>query len=66
MIKKISQQSQQITKILLIVGDCIVRYIEPYKMKRNTKYVTKVKSIPGATTEGMSHHVKVCIVYFCF
>ena len=50
--KKTSQQSQQITKRLLIVGDSIVKNIEPYKMKKSTKYVTTVKSIPGATTEG--------------
>ena len=33
-------------------------------MKKSTKYVTTVKSIPGATTEGMSHHVKGCMVDF--
>ena len=33
-------------------------------MKRSTKYVTAVKSIPGGTTEGMIHHVKGCIVDF--
>ena len=33
-------------------------------MKKSTKYVTTVKSIPGATTEGMSDHVKVCIIDF--
>ena len=48
--KKISQQSQQITKRLLIVGDSIVKNIEPY--------------IPGATTEWVSHHVKGCMVDF--
>ena len=32
--KKTSQQSQQITKRLLIVGDSIVKNIEPYKMKK--------------------------------
>ena len=58
------QQSQQITKRLLIVGDSIVKNIKPYKMKKSTKYVTTVKSIPGATTEGMSHHVKGCMVDF--
>ena len=62
--KKTSQQSQQITKRLLIVGDSIVKNIEPYKMKKSTKYVTTVKSIPGATTEGMSHYVKGCLVDF--
>ena len=63
--KKISsQQSQQITKRLLFVGDSIVKNTEPYKMKKSTKYVTTANSIPGATTEIMSHHVKGCMVYF--
>ena len=54
MLKITSQQSQQITKKLLIVGDSIVKNIEPYKMKKSTKYVTTVKSIPGATTATIS------------
>ena len=62
--KKTSQQSQQITKRLLIVGDSIVKNIEPYKMKKSTKYVTTVKSIAGPTTEGMIHHVKGCMDNF--
>ena len=33
-------------------------------MKKSTKNVTTVKSIPGATTEEMIHHVKGCMVYF--
>ena len=33
-------------------------------MKNSTKYVTRVKSISGATTEGMIHHVKGCMVGF--
>ena len=62
--KKTSQQSQLITKRLLIIGDSIVKNIGPYKMKESTKYVTKVKSIPGATTEGMIHYVKGCMFDF--
>ena len=31
-------------------------------MKKVTKYVRTVKLIPGATTEGMIHHVKGCMV----
>ena len=62
--RKTSPQSQQTTKRLLIAGDSVVKNIEPYKMKKSTKYVTTVKSIPGATTEGMSHHVKGCMVDF--
>ena len=33
-------------------------------MKKSTKYVTTVKSNPGAKTEGMIHHVNCCIVDF--
>ena len=33
-------------------------------MKKSTKYVTTVKLIPGATTEGMIYHVKGCMVDF--
>ena len=33
-------------------------------MKKRTNYVTTAKSIPGATTEGMIHHVKGCMVDF--
>ena len=32
--KKTSQESKRITKRLLIVGDFIVKNIEPYKMKK--------------------------------
>ena len=32
--EKTSQQSQQITKRLLIVGDSIVKNLEPYKTKK--------------------------------
>ena len=37
MLKKTSQQSQQITKRLLIVGESIVKNIEPHKMKKKQK-----------------------------
>ena len=33
-------------------------------MKKSTKYVTMVRLIPGATTEGINHHVKGCMVDF--
>ena len=46
------------------MGDSIVKNIEPYKMKKSKKYVTKVKLIPGATTEGMIHHFKGCMFDF--
>ena len=58
------QESQQIAKRLLIVRDSIVKNIEPYKTIKSTKNVITFKSIPGATTEGMIHHVKGCMVNF--
>ena len=33
-------------------------------MKKSSKYVTAIKSISGATTEAMIHHVKGCMVDF--
>ena len=62
--KKTSQQSPQIMKRLLIVEDTVVKQIEPYKMKKSTKYIATVKLIPGAITKGMIHHVKGCRVDF--
>ena len=39
---------------------------ELYKMKKSTKYVTMVRLIPGATTEGINLYVYVkgCMVDF--
>ena len=33
-------------------------------MKKRTKYVATVKSVPGPTTEGMINHVKGCVLDF--
>ena len=57
MLKNIETISANRKKIFLIVG-------ESYKTKEITKYVTTVKSIPGATTYRLIHYVKGCMVYF--
>ena len=62
--KRISQEFRQIARRLLIVGDSIVKNIEPYKMEKGTKYVITVKSILGAREEGMIQHIKSCMVDF--
>ena len=62
--KKTLQQSQPIAKRLLIVGDSIVKSIGPYIVQNSKKYFIKVKSIPGAITQGMIHKVKGCMVDF--
>ena len=43
-----------------IVGDSIVKNIEGWRLKRMKSSVA-VKSIPGATTKGMKHHIKGCL-----
>ena len=57
MLKNIETISANHKKVFLIVE-------ESYKTKEITKYVATVKSIPGAATYGLIHHVKGCMVYF--
>ena len=48
-------------KKTLIVGDSIVKNIEGWKLSKRMKSSGAVKSIPGATTKGMKHHIKGCL-----
>ena len=45
----------------LIVGDSIVSNIEGWRLNKRMKPSAAVKSILGATTKGMKHHVKGCL-----
>ena len=45
-------------KKTLIVGDSIVKNIEGWRLSKRMKSSVPVKSIPGATTKGMKHHIK--------
>ena len=42
----------------------MIKNIEGHKLKNSTKHATSVKSINGATTQGMAYHVKGCIKDF--
>ena len=44
-----------------IVGDSIVKNIEGWRLNKRMKSSFAVKSIPGATTKGMKHHIKGCL-----
>ena len=57
--KQTWQQYQQIAKRLLNVEDSIVKNIDPCKMRKPTKYLTTVKSIPGGNNRGnnLSHQM---------
>ena len=48
-------------KKTLIVGDSIVKNIEGWRLNKRIKFFVAVKSIPGATTKGMKHHIKGCL-----
>ena len=48
-------------KKTLILGDSIVKNIEVWRLNKRMKSSVAVKSIPGATTKGMKHHIKGCL-----
>ena len=48
-------------KKTLIVGDSIAKNIEGWRLTKRMKSSVAVKSIPGATTKGMKHHIKGCL-----
>ena len=48
-------------KKTLILGDSIVKNIEEWRLNKRMKSSVAVKSISGATTKGMKHHMKGCL-----
>ena len=44
-------------KKTLIVGDSIIKNIEGWRLNKRMKASVAIKSIPGATTKGMKHHI---------
>ena len=48
-------------KKTLIVGDSIVKNIEAWRLDKRIKFSVAVKSIPGATTKAIKHHIKGCL-----
>ena len=48
-------------KKTLNVGDSIVKNTEGWRLNKRMKFSVAVKSIPGATTKGVKHHIKGCL-----
>ena len=48
-------------KKILLVGDSTVKNIKEWRLNKRIKFSVAVKSIPGATTKGMKHHIKGCL-----
>ena len=61
--EKITLQNKEGTnrKKSLIVGDSIVKNMEGWRLTKRMRSSAAVKSIPGATTKGMKHHIKGCL-----
>ena len=45
----------------MIVGDSVVKHIDVWCLNKRMKSKVSVRSIPGATTKDMIHHVKGCL-----
>ena len=52
---------EKVKKKTLIVGDSIVKHIDGWRLNKRMRSTVSVRSIPGATTKGMIHHVKGCL-----
>ena len=52
---------ENVKKKTLIVGDSIVKHIDGWRLNKRMRSTVSVRSIPGATTKGMIHHVKGCL-----
>ena len=52
-------------KSTLTVDDSILKHVEGWHLNKSMKFNVSVKSIPGASTNGMIQHVKrMCRGYF--
>ena len=56
------RKTREKKKSTLILGDSIVKNIEGWRLNRHLKFSVSVKAISVATTNGMSHHVKGCLI----
>ena len=59
--KSTKNGNKNVKKNLLIVGDSIIRDIEGWRMKKRMKSFVSVKSISGASSKAMVHHVRGCL-----
>ena len=55
---KISKSINVPRKNTLIVGDSILKHVEGWCLNKRMKSTVSVRSIPGVSTNTMTHHVK--------
>ena len=59
--KDLSKNSKSINvprKNTLIVGYSILKHVEGWYLNKRMKSIVSVRSIPGASTNGLTHHLK--------
>ena len=54
----IHQAGNQNRANVVIVGDSMLKYVNPAKLRKSTKYNINVKTFPGAKVEDMKYYVK--------
>ena len=52
---------ENVKKKTLIVGNSMVKDIDGWHLSKRMRSTVSVRSVPGATTKGMIHHVKGCL-----
>ena len=55
------ENQENVKKKTLTVGDSIVKHNDGSCLNKRMRSTVSVRSIPGATTKGMIHHVKGCL-----
>ena len=55
------KQSKIPKKKMLILGDSIIKKVDGWRLCKRMKSLVAVRSISGASSKGMAHHVKGCI-----
>ena len=44
-----------------MVGDSILKHVEGWRLNKRIKFTVSVRSIPGASTNDIAHHLKGCL-----
>ena len=57
----LKQNKEDVKEKNLNVGDSLVKHIDGWRLNKRVMSTVSVRSIPGATTKGMIHHVKCCL-----
>ena len=55
------KQKSNTLKKTMIIGDSIIKHVDGWRLNKRMKSIVSVRSISGATTKAMKHHVMGCM-----